>query len=125
MGTIYFNGAMATGCSDEWSAAAKNFVALNRDGAFADLIAGPVTATNGFTTVAILPCGSKLGWDTYENHLALIADLKALASEVVNRWGLPLADFAEFSWGHEKETGPWIESNVNPEREWPHSGPKP
>lgn len=62
-------------------------------------------ATNGYSTVVICPCGSKLGWPTYEQHTQIL--------ESIATW---LTESREYEWAqiaYGKDDGKaWIESSL-------------
>lgn len=111
MGTIILQGAMASSWSKEWREAARQWVEASKSHPLGWSVFFSENGINGYSTVAIVPSGSKLGWEDHDAHLALVESLRALADQEHPSGGFRLADFARFCWGHELEHAPWIDSN--------------
>ncbi len=73
MGTIWHEAVIVTDSDyrDAIKIAHKAAVEI-----FGEQLVGPIlnSTTNGYQTFMVASCGSKLGWDTYEKHVANIKE---------------------------------------------------
>ena len=106
MGYTVHGGVMAVGWSPEWEAAVSAFlIRTAEDDAINDEWIAVSRGVNGVVTLALLPSGSKSGWDVYARWASLRDEIIQLALTI------KYTDWIQFDFGGDEVGPPTVESN--------------